>query len=903
MNEKLHGFLFRIKGLLRRKRMDREMADELAFHQEMLRAKLLRAGVAEADVDAAARRRFGNASRWQERLRELWQLRGVENFGRDVRFATRVLRKSPGFTAVALLTLALGVGANTTVFSLINGLLLRPLAVPGSERLAVLGITGRAPVTVYSFPEPLFRGLERRHAVFSDVLAFSHAKMQVRGNDGNENVTGQFVSGRFFPALETAPLLGRTLTAEDDRRGGDPAGFGVVISEHFWESWFHRAPDVVGRKLTVDNTVFTVVGVMPKRFIGADPVDRPELWVPLATEPNLNGEMNMTKAGIHGWWLSVLGRLQPGVTLAQANAEVAASTSAVLYENAGDVGWVKQELKGHFQFEAERGSAGFTYLRLEFRQPLMAVFAMCGGILLLACLNLTSLLMARGAARERELATRLAMGATRRRLTQQLLTESLLIAVAGTALGLAVAPLVSQALGAMLLSGARQSHLDTSLDVRVFAFAAAIALTATLVIGLAPGLRATSRDLNEQIKSGQHTIRKTERHRWLPRVLMSVEVALALVLVVGAGLLASSLVRLYRSGEGFDPRGVENIQFSMDKSGMAQGALMEFYQGVGSGLRPVPGVSGVSFARVVPFMGYTWDWSFAVPGGKDNDIWVNSVGPDYFGTMRIPLLEGRDFAWNDTSAGGMKVILNQKAAALLFPGGDALGHEVKQNNGSDEPAVLYQVVGVVGNAKYEDLHSDPPPTAYTAMTQDNDGRRSPSYYAVVRTSGDAGSLATAARLLAKRMAPGIPAPVMTSMMTTVDDSLSAERMMALLSVFFAGCALLVTAIGLYGTLAYATARRTSEIGIRMALGARRAQVVRLVCGQNALVALFGTGAGLMAAVLVSRALASFLYGTSARDPWVLVGSVAALALIASAASLLPALRAARIDPMAAIRCE
>ncbi|MGA8111112.1 MAG: FtsX-like permease family protein, partial [Acidobacteriaceae bacterium] len=461
-----------------------------------------------------------------------------------------------------------------------------------------------------------------------------------------------------------------------------------------------------------------------------------------------------------------------------------------------------------------------------------------------------------------------------------------------------------QALGTMLLSGARESHLDTSLDVRVFAFAALVAVAATLVIGLAPGLRATSRELNEQIKSGQHTIRQTERHRWLPRALMSVEVALALVLVVGAGLLASSLVRLYRSGEGFDPRGVENVAFSMDKSGMDHGALMEFYQGVGSGLSHVPGVSSVSFARVVPFSGFTWDQTFSVPGGKDNELWVNSVGPDYFGTMRIPLLEGREFAWNDTSAGGMKIILNQKAAALLFPGGDALGHAVSQNNGGpDGPPLAYQVVGVASNAKYGEMQADAPPTAYTAMTQEHDARRSPSYYAVVRTSGDGGSVAAAARELAKRMAPGIPAPVMTSMEATIDDSLSAERMMALLSVFFAACALLVTGIGLYGTLAYATARRTSEIGIRMALGAQRGQVVRLVCRQNALVAAVGTTAGLAAAVLAARALASFLYGTEALDPWVLVGSVLALAAIASGASLLPALRAARIDPMAAIRCE
>jgi len=882
--------------------MHREMAEELAFHQEMLRAKLAREGIAEDGMETAMRQRFGNSGRWQERLRELWQLRRVENFARDLRFATRVLLKSPGFTAVALLTLALGVGANTTVFSIINGLLLRPLAVPQSDRLAVLGMTYEPAGTNYSFPEPLFRGLEKRHDVFSTVFAFSgFDKMQVRTRDGNENVDGQMVSGGFFSALETAPLLGRTLNEADDRKGGDPAGFGVVISESFWQSWFARAPDVLGRKLTIDNTVFTVVGVMPKSFIGADPMNRPMLWVPLATEPMLNGERNLTKAGIHAWWMNVMGRLQPGVTLEQANAAVGSETSTILTENAGDAEWVAKQLSRHLRFSAEHGSQGFTYLRLQFRKPLVAVFSMCGGILLLACLNLTSLLMARGAARERELATRLAVGASRCRLAQQLLTESLLIAVVGTVLGLAVAPLVSQALGAMLLGGARESHLDTSLDLRVFGFAALIAVTATLIIGLVPALRATSRDLHEQIRSGQHTTNRKERHRWLPRVLMSVEVALALMLVVGAGLLASTVVRLYRSGAGFDPRDVENVQFSMDKAGMDHAALMEFYQQIGDGLRHTPGVSSVSFARLVPFTGYVWDEDMSSPGEKSVDTHINGIAPDYFATMRIPVLAGRDFRWNETAAEGKKIVLNATAAKLLFPHGDALGRTVSQTQGPKVPPIQYEVVGVVGNAKYEDLRSDPPPTGYVAMTQD-DGKQL-SYYAVVRTGGDAGSVANTARRLARQLAPAIPAPVTTSMTTTIDDSLSAERMMALLSVFFAVCALLVTAIGLYGTLAFATARRTSEIGIRMALGARRAQVVGLVCSQNALVALAGTAAGLTVALLASKALASFLYGTGTRDPWVLVGSVAALALIASAASLLPALRAARIDPMAAIRCE
>jgi hypothetical protein len=316
MAQNLHEFWLRVKTLFRKRRMDREMADELAFHQAMLKDKLMRQGVAREDADAAARRSFGNASRWHERLRELWQFRGLENLGRDVSFSLRVLRKSPGFTGVALLTLALGVGANTTVFSMINGLLLRPLAVPESGRLAVLGIDSGDPRIVYSFSAPFFRGLERRREVFSQVFAFAHHDMQVRGSSGTQSISGQLVSGDFFNSLETPPLLGRTLTPLDDSKGGNPSGFGVVISEEFWQRWFNRSPNVIGQKIQIDNIIFSVVGVMPKRFIGADPLERPDIFAPLALEPLLDGAHNATDAGIHAGWLTVMGRMKPGVTRA-----------------------------------------------------------------------------------------------------------------------------------------------------------------------------------------------------------------------------------------------------------------------------------------------------------------------------------------------------------------------------------------------------------------------------------------------------------------------------------------------------------------------------------------------------------------------------------------------------------
>jgi predicted permease len=900
MAPNLHQALLRIKALFSRKRLDNDMLEELDFHQAMLRERLLREGVPQAEVDAATRRAFGSSLRWHERLRELWQFRTLESLARDVSFSARLLRKSPGFTAVALLTLALGVGANTTIFSMINGLLLRPLPVPQSDRLVVLGIHQGGPGPDYSFPEPFFRSLERRPGAFANLFAFNQAKVEVKSSGGTEHVPGQLVSGEFFPALQTAPLLGRTLTPTDDRPGGNPDGFALVISEGFWQRWFHRSPDVLGSKLQIDNTLFTVVGVMPKRFIGADPLQRPELFLPLSTEPVINGANSLTAAGGQASWLVVMGRLQPDATLQAANAQLSAASPAVLRETVPDANWIAAREKQHFHFAAEPGSAGFTYARLFYRRPLVAVFAMCGGILLLACLNLASLLMARGAARSRELATRLAMGATRMQLMQQLLVESLLIAVMGTAAGLAIAPLVSNSLAALLLGGWHDTSINTALDLRVFAFAALAAVAITLLIGIVPALQATSGSLNEHIKRGQHATPALERRKILPRALMSAEVALALTLVVGAGLLASSLVRLYNSGTGFEPRGIQNIAFSMDKQQLKGDALLRFYQDLGEGLSRQPGVTNVSFARIVPMSHFVWDDDFYATEGKSHDIHENSVGPDYFQTMRIPMLEGRSFRWNDTAATGPKIILNQSAARLFFPGRSPLGQILKKRD--DDNVISYEVIGVVGDAKYEEMRDPAPPSAYFSMTQ-HDNQHSPSYTAVVRIDGPASPLAAAARSLAIRTAPGIPAPVMTSMSAVIDDSLGAERMMALLSVFFAVCALLVTAIGLYGTLAYATSRRTSEIGIRMALGARREQVVTMIFRENAEIALTGSLLGVIAALLAARALASFLYGTSAHDPWVFAASLIALAAVASAASLLPALRAARIEPITAIRCE
>jgi predicted permease len=892
--------LSRIAAIFRSRKLDASLDEELSAHIDLATEDRVRRGMPEAEARRLALREFGGITQVRETYRERRGLPLLEQIRRDVRFGLFQLWKSPGFTLTAIVTLALGVGANTTVFSMINGLLLRPLAVPESGRLAVLGINDGGPQPSYSFPAPLFRGLERRHGAFSTVFAFDRSPFQVKSGTSNEIIFGQYVSGTFFDALRTAPILGRTLNAQDDRKGGDPAGFSAVISETLWANRFHRDPAILGQHLVIDNVDFSIVGVMPRSFFGADPLQRPQIFVPLADEEVLAGERSLIKAAHRGWWLGVMGRLAPGATLEQANSQLAASSQAILHESVPDAGWIKRMNERHFAFSAEAGSTGFTYIRLNFRKPLVAVFAMCGGILLLACLNLASLLMARGTARQRELATRMALGASRRRLIQQLLVEGLLIGVAGTTAGLALAPAVSRLLVAVLLSGRRDTHLDTSLDWRVFAFAAAAAVLATLLFALVPAIKATSRSLMERIKDGQHATLTNERRAILPRILLGVEVGLALILVVGAGLVATSLMRIYNDGEGFDPHGLQNIAFRMDKSGIKGDALLGLYRDMAGRLSGLPGVTGVSYELLTPLMGSAWDEDMADTTGATHDTFINSVAPEFFSTMRIPMLAGRDFTWNDTPTSGHKLILNQTAARQLFPGGNALGHTIRQDG--DKEVTVYEVVGIVGDAKYSDIRSAPPPTAYVAMSQ-YDWKQSSSYTAVVRTTQPGAPLTAMVREITAQLAPQIPVPEVTSMEKIIDEALGAERMMTLLAVFFAVCALVVTAIGLYGTLAYATSRRTTEIGIRMALGAKRSQVAAMVFRQNLWVVVGGTVAGVGTALLATRALASFLFSTSPRDPWVMAASICALGFAACAASLLPALRAARIEPMSAIRCE
>jgi predicted permease len=884
-----------------RKDLYRDLAEEMREHLDEKTEQFMRDGMSRDEAIYAARRAFGNTALLEERSREPWQWPRLENLLRDLSFSARLLRKSPGFALVAILTLTLGVGANTAIFSLLNGLLLRPLPVPDADRLVLLRVE---PTSFhYSFSLPLFRELEKHSEVFSSVFAFTGHEFQIRGRDGNEKVPGAFVSGRYFEALGIRPELGRYLTADDDRKGASENV--AVISDNFWKTWFSHGPDIIGRKVIFDGVPFTVVGVMPATFTGADANSRPEIYVPIATEPLVDAPYNMSEGGYHAWWLRVAARLKPGVSITQANALLRSISKPVFTETIPDPKWTLNDAKGDSMYlVAESGAAGYSYLRTQYRNPLLLTFALCAAVLLLACINLASLLLARATMRQREIATRLAIGATRHRLIQQLLVDSLLVAVMGTATGLAVAPLVSRALVAILVRGHDFLYLDTSIDWRVFLFATIAAVLSTVLIGLLPAVQATAGDLNLHMKDGARSSR--EHRKLLPKILLTTEVALAMVLVSGAGLLSASLTRLYRSGLGFEPRGALLIDLDMDKQPVDGEPLVRLYHDFADRLAHQPGVKSVSFSSVTPLSGSVWTGDLHLPGGMDRAVHDSRVGPDYFRTMRIPLLTGRELAWNDAPGSGLKVILNQAAADMFFPAGDAIGKQLRntrERDGVKQGEEVYEVIGVVGNTKYTTLREPAPPTAYFSITQPDPEQKKPSYAAIVRFSGPAAPLVAAVRQITSTIAPDIPPPTFTTMDAQIDDSIAAERVMALLSAFFAMSALLVTGIGLYGVLSYSTARRTSEIGIRMALGAERAQVVSLVFRENAWIAAAGAAIGLAVAALASRALTTFLYGTSPRDPLVMTLSLAVLCLIAAAASIIPAIRAASVDPMKALRTE
>ncbi len=932
----------RLRSLFGRSAQERELTDELRFHIDMKTDENIATGMSPDEARQAALRSFGNPGLKREDARTTWGWIWVEHFVQDVRYGLRAMRQAPGFTAVAVLSLALGIGANTAIFSLIDAVLLKTLPIQDPQNLVAMdwaskgwpegvinGLSGNmngdpsGRMTSPSFSYPMYEQLRARNHVFSNVLALagngSQFNLGYRGEPGRAE--GELISGTFFDTLGVQPALGRMLAPEDDRLESSPA---AVISYRYWEGHFGRDPGVVGRSVTLNGVPFTVVGVCPPEFFGVQPGRAVDVWVPLHQQPHVEPRWAPQPENAHGraigpdwlfqqstrWWVVMLGRRKPGVTEQQAQAEA----EVILQQSiAGDVKpGTKPETIPHLEVTA--GSKGLDDLRRQFSKPLAVLMAVVGLVLLIACANVANLLLARGTSRQKEMAVRLAIGARRSRLIRQLLTESVLLAALGGVVGLVLAFWSTDLLVAFMSSGRDPVHLTVTPDPRVLGFTMAVSILTGIVFGLAPALRSTRLDLTPALKASDArelgtapgTSRHQVRRQGIGRTLIVAQVSLSLLLLVGAGLFVRTLRNLENENTGFDERNLLLFGIDPTQGGYKGQRLAEFYQELMRRVAAQPGVRSVSMSGATLIGGgmnslETFIQNPPKIADKDGGVgsYVNEVGPNFFETMGIPLVLGRTIHEADLAGAPEVAVVNEEFARKFLDGGNPIGRRFGFDS-QKKSAPEFEIVGVVGDARYDDLRHDIPATVYPAALQDT---TLGALHFEVRTAGDPSVLAPAIRRVAQGLDSNLALYDVRSQKEQVDETLFQERLFARLTGFFGSLALLLGCIGVYGVMAFAVTRRTREIGIRMALGANRSEIVGMVLRETLALVAIGVALGVMAALEASRLVATFLFGLKPNDP--LTIAVAALLMVAAAAfaGYVPARRASHVDPMVALRYE
>ncbi|MDQ3803685.1 MAG: ABC transporter permease [Acidobacteriota bacterium] len=882
---RLKALLARLRALRDSDAVHREIDEELQFHIDMRAEENVRRGMTPAEARRAAEERFGHRLRIKEMS---YGVRGggwLETLWQDLRYAARTLRTRPGFAAVAVLTLALGIGANTAIFSVVNAVLLRPLPYEDPERIVRIGGTNqRRGAALGSFsPQDFFDWRERAN-VFEALAAYDGWSPSLTGAGEPERVEAARVSPGFFGVLKVSPALGRDFLPAEEQRGNH---LSVILSHPFWQRRFGGDPRVIGRSLTLNGHGYTVVGIMPAgfagpKFTGGD-FEQAELWAPFA--PDLS---QWTRDGRSVD--AAIARLKPGVSLAQAQAELDAIAAQLQRQypdtNAG-IGAAAASLH-----EQAVGA---------IRPALLTFLVAVGLVLLIACANVANLLLARAAARQKEIAVRMALGAGRARIVRQLLTESVLLAGLGGAAGLLLA-LWATSLLVALGSDAIPRPDEIAVDARVLGFTLGVSLLTGIAFGLAPALAASRPDLNETLKEGGRSQTFGRGRKRVRGVLVVSEVALSLLLLIGAGLLVKSFVRLRRVDPGFDPRHVLTMNaFLPGARYPEEWQHAAFFEKVLERVRALPGVESASVVSNLPVSGNYDRISLYVegqtPAAREDipDAERYMVDAEYFKTMRIPLLGGRPFNDRDTAEAPPVVIVNESVARRFWPGESAVGKRVR----TDPSRPWLTVVGVVGEVRHYSLEAAPNMQLYLPH------RQVPSQVMTfaVRSAGDPGAQAAAVRGQVWAVDKDQPVYDVRTMGQLLSESLAQRRFTMLLVGVFAGVALLLAAVGLYGVMNYAVAQRTHEIGIRMALGAQRGDVLRIMLGQGMALTLGGVGLGLVAAAGLTRVLESLLYGVSALDPAVFAGVTFILIAVAFLACCIPARKATRVDPIVALRYE
>jgi len=817
----------------------------------------------------------------------------------DLRYGARMLMKSPGFTAVAVFSLALGIGANTAIFSLLDALLLKPLPVKQPEQLvSVNTATPEQPARGGStFSYPVFREMREKNAVFSGMFARSYLPTSLSGGGNTERVRGELVSGNFFTVLGVGAHLGRVFTEADDQTpGAHPV---AVMSYNFWQQRFGADPQIVGQTIHINGYPFTVIGVSAKGFQGVLVGAATDVRIPLM----MNGQVQPNGSRIFesrgNTWLGVMARLKPDLNIeqAQAGADTVFQTA-----RAPDVRRVLGETPDDRNFRALRihldsAKTGTSSLSRQFSRPLFVLMSLVGVVLLIACLNVANLLLARAAARQKEIAVRLALGAGRFRLVRQLLTEGSVLAALGGALGLFFARWGTSVLLGLLPQAAA---LEVKTDLRMLGFTLGMTLLTGLLFGLAPALQATRPNLIPSLKQETIVVSGGSRRWELRRLLVILQVALSLVLLFGAGLFVRSLRNLKAVDNGYHTDQVITLALDPAQSGYKLDQVRSFYTQLSERVAALPDVKSATYTRHAPMSGGYSRIGIELPGyqprpGEEMAVLSNQTSPQFFATFGLPLLKGRDFNAQDLPDSPKVVIVNDSVARRFFGNVNPLGQRISLENYRD-----LEIIGVVADAKYRDLKEAAPLTAYIPYSQYGVlGQRT----LCVRTAGETSALLAAIRNEVRGLDPHLPIFNVKTLADQINESVSRERLVALLASFFGLFALLLVCLGLYGVMAYAVTRRTREIGIRMALGADSSNVLWLVVRETLMLVLIGIALGLPVAMAATRLTEGLLFGLTANDPLTMMLATLVMIAIAVLAGYLPARRAARVDPMVALRHE
>lgn len=888
------------RATFRRSRMENEMDVELKFHIQAYAEDLVRSGVPREEAMRRARLEFGGIERAKEECREAKGITFLEYLAQDVRYGVRRLVKTPVITTIALLSLALGIGANTAIYSLIDAVMLRMLPVQHPEQF--MQIKFQSPVSPkprISVTNPIWEQLRDHQDVFTGMLAWSPRTFDLAEGGEENDINGIYASGDYFSTLGVRPAAGRLLMASDDIRG---CGGVAVLSYGFWQRHFAGAGSAIGSAIRLNGQSFPVVGVMQRGFTGTEAGAPLDVALPICAEALLDGKNAMIDIRA-AWWLIMLGRLKPGVTIDQATAHLKVLSPEVFSDVVPQNWPVKdQDIFRKYTLMATPGSTGvngFSGVREQYTRPLQVLMGVVGLVLLIACANVASVLLARSAARQKEMAVRLSLGASRGRLIRQVLTESLLLSVCGALLAAPFAQWGSAFLVRFVSTTQAQVFLDLKLNFSVLGFIIAIALACGLLMGVLPALRSTRISPMAAMKDEQLESASGRFHSGGAGWIVAAQIALSLILLVGSGLLVHTFTNLMTLDPGFDSSNVLLVQTNIHKAQVPEAARTALYGQMLQKLESTPGVASASQTWMMPLSGNEWSNDIKVPGretpaGVDPNAYMNWVTPAFFSTMGTEVLAGRVFDARDSATSTPATVVDDFVARAFFPGENPVGKYLVAADKTRE------IIGVVRNAKYDSLDENARAIVYFPLAQMAAVGEGSTFE--IRTAIDPSAVIPAVRDSLGTVMKSASLQFVT-LKQKADDSVIQQRLLAALSGFFGTLALVLTAIGLYGVMAYVVSQRTREIGIRMALGAKRSSVLGLVMGKAAIILSVGIAAGLLGSIWVTRLIQQLLFGVKPSDPWAFSVAVGTLIAVAAVASYVPARRAMRVDPMVALRYE